>query len=37
MQNIAVLIRPDGHVAWRSISMVDDCKAHLEKYFNQLI
>lgn len=34
--NGAVLVRPDGHVAWRSISMVDEPLPVLEKYFNTI-
>ncbi|MBP9741856.1 MAG: FAD-dependent monooxygenase [Burkholderiales bacterium] len=32
----AVLVRPDGHVAWRRKSMVENPKAELEKYFELL-
>jgi len=30
----AVLVRPDGHVAWRSISMVYEPKVELQKYLD---
>jgi len=33
----AVLVRPDGHVAWRSKLMADNCKAELEGYFKKLL
>lgn len=33
----AVLVRPDGHVAWRSISMPDNPKYELEKYLKSIL
>lgn len=30
----AVLVRPDGHVVWRSKILVEDPKSELEKYFD---
>lgn len=33
----AVLIRPDGHIAWRCKSLIENPKMELEKYFNLLI
>lgn len=35
--NGAVLVRPDGHVAWRSQKMVDNPKVELEKCLNMLL
>lgn len=35
--NGAVLVRPDGHVAWRSQSMVEDPKAELEKCLDTIL
>jgi putative polyketide hydroxylase len=35
-KNGAVLVRPDGHVAWRCHSIIDDPKAALKKYFDRL-
>jgi putative polyketide hydroxylase len=33
----AVLVRPDGHVAWRSKSMTDNCQIELEKYTRYIV
>lgn len=33
----AVLVRPDGHVAWRSITMPDNPKYELEEYLNTIL
>jgi putative polyketide hydroxylase len=33
----AVLVRPDGHVAWRSKAMVNDPKNSLSKAFNSIL
>lgn len=35
-KNGAVLVRPDGHVGWRSKSINENSKIELEKYFNKL-
>ena len=35
-KNGAVLVRPDGHVAWRSVSLVGNHKAELERYFKNM-
>ena len=35
--NGAVLVRPDGHVAWRSTSMVEDPKAELKKCLDAIL
>ena len=33
----AVLVRPDGHVAWRSITMPDNPKYELEEYLKTIV
>ena len=33
----AVLVRPDGHVAWRSITMPESPKYELEKHLNNIL
>ena len=35
--NGAVLVRPDGHVAWRSQSIIDDAKTALEKCLDTIL